>query len=391
MLFYNDVTVYGGHEVMFVNALSPLLSTQSWEIGVVYSRQNERLETELERLKVCYPSLILIPRAYTSGRLQFLRTSWAYWARRRLNALFHAQAPDCVVAVQGEISLSAVGVLAAKDAGCYTISYLPLAHTRKQRGESLAWLKDKLLCKYYQIPDHFITISESMRSLIRERGAKQPIDIVENGITMDVLRVFDKAEAREKLSIPKTAYVAALCGRIEFRQKGHDILLKALAGRSGDFNDWIVLIIGSGPDQSLLERMITELGLTDKVMLVPWQMNLSWVYSAIDMLLLPSRYEGVPVVMLEAMSYGLPIVGTNIDAMGELLPAEWLFPAGDDKAFSERMLQIRFRDSDVLCESNRRLVAMRFTKARQEKEFERVLNRCVQLGRNKREKYWGNI
>jgi len=386
ILFYDDVAVYGGHEVMFLGSLNSLLRTQSLEIGVVFSQQNERLKTELEQLRMKYPSLALNSSDYTSGRFQFLRTAWAYLARRRLGTFFRGQAPDCVVVVQGEISLSSVGVIAARNAGCYTVSYLPLAHTRKQRGERVAWLKDKILRKYYQLPNHFITIGNSVQAMIRRQGAKQPIDIVENGINLDSLNVFDKEEAREKLGIPQAEYIAALVGRIEFRQKGHDILLKALASRSSDFDGWKILIIGSGPDQLRLEAMITELKLADKVILLPWQANLSEVYSAIDMVLMPSWFEGVPVVMLEALYYGLPVVGTNIDAMKELLPAENLFPVGDFDTLSERMLHVRSQFSDLQRQKDRQLIINRFTKSRQEQEFKQVLLRCAHLGRDEKHK-----
>lgn len=381
IVFYNDAPVFGGHEVMFLNVLKHILSTKTWELGIVYYYKNRKLVSELERLKSIYPELVLFPDTYASGRLQYLRTFWSFRARRRLRSLFNELSPDCVLAVQGEISLSSVGVLSAKDVGCYTVSYLPMAHTRKQRGEKLAWFKDYVLRYYYQFPDHFITISKSVLTQIRNRGANQPIEIVENGISLDKLQVLDKVKSCAELGITKSGYIAALCGRIEFKQKGHDILLKALVRHIDEFREWTVLIVGAGPDQDCLKKMIVDKGLSDIVQIVPWQANMSVVYSAIDMLIMPSLYEGVPVIMLEGMYYRLPIIGSDIDAMRELLPPEWIFPAKDEKLLCEKMLQVRSQNIDCQQERNYNMVTERFVRERQEQEFEQVINNCIGLSR----------
>lgn len=381
LLLYSDAPVFGGHEVMVLNALRRLLTMNIWEIGIVYCCKNKKLGSELEQLKNIFPELALYPNEYASGRLQYLRTFWSFRAKRRIRSLFNDLSPDLVLAVQGEISLSSVGVLSAKDVGCYTVSYLPMAHTRKQRGEKLSWLKDYVLRYYYQLPDHFITISKSVLMQIRNRGADQPIEIVENGISMDKLEVLDKKESRTQLGIKRSSYIAALCGRIEFKQKGHDILLKALAGHIDDFREWTFLIVGTGPDQDCLEKMIVDKGLADIVQLVPWQANMSVVYSAIDMLIMPSLYEGVPVIMLEGMYYRLPIIGSDIDAMRELLPPEWIFPPQNEKLLCEKMLQVRSQNTDCQREKNYGMVTERFVQEQQEQEFEQVLNNCIGLNK----------
>ncbi|MCI5142236.1 MAG: glycosyltransferase, partial [Candidatus Electrothrix sp. ATG1] len=60
-----------------------------------------------------------------------------------------------------------------------------------------------------------------------------------------------------------------------------------------------------------------------------WADDMVVWYEKLDMLLLPSRFEGVPVVMLEAMHWKIPIVASDCDGMAEMLPEEWLFPRDD--------------------------------------------------------------
>lgn len=377
LLFYDDSPVYGGHEVMILGILEYLMETGRHDIAFIYPPGNSRLERELTRIQSRFPSLVLVQSSYSSGRLQFLRTFLAIGALRRTRELMRRFRPDCVIVVQGEISLSAVGVLSGIREAILTISYIPLAHTRRQRGERLPWLKDAILWWYYRFPNRFITISESMGSRLRERGARQPIDVVENGIDVSALQTIDKAQARAQLGLPEVGFVAALCGRIEFRQKGHDVLLRALAGRTGEFSDWTFLVVGDGPDKRRLEAMIEKLKIGHKVKLIAWQNSMSLVYSAIDFVILPSIFEGVPVTLLEAMHYGLPIVASAVDAMAELLPGHWLFPPGDSDALADAMLRVRSLDNEHWLKSNKQLVGTRFTLKRQKQELARVLIQCI--------------
>jgi glycosyltransferase involved in cell wall biosynthesis len=378
LLIYDDSAVYGGHQVMMLGILEHLVETGEYDIAFVYFAGNSRLETELTKIQSRFPGLSLVESSYNSGRLQFLRTLWAVGAVRRTREAMRKLRPDCVVVVQGEISLSAVGVFAGIRESILTISYIPLAHSRRQRGESkLPWLKDAILWWYYRLPDRFIAISNSVSSMLRSRGASQPIDVVENGVNLSDRRKINKAEARARLDLPSVGYVAALCGRIEFMQKGHDVLLKVLEDRAEEFSDWVFLVVGDGPDNERLAAMIRETSLEDRVTVKGWQNDMSFVYSAIDMLLLPSRFEGVPVTMLEAMYYDLPIVASATDAMAEVLPLEWLFPVGDSDSFADALLRVRSHNNLPLLERNRCIVETRFTQEQQRRRFADVLNHCI--------------
>jgi glycosyltransferase involved in cell wall biosynthesis len=121
------------------------------------------------------------------------------------------------------------------------------------------------------------------------------------------------------------------------------------------------LIVGSGPDEEKLKTMIAELSLGQQVQVLPWKDDLGLVYAGIDMLLIPSRFEGVPLVMLEAMSAGVPVVASNVDGMAELLPSEWLFPFGDSKALIDRLQYVAAADNTEILESHKNRVATEFT------------------------------
>lgn len=376
-LFYDDSPVYGGHEVMALGFLEYVLQGGQAEVGFMYSPQNGRLAEELQRLRALYPALVLLHSHYTSGRFQFLRTFWAWGALYRTRQVMLRFQPQCVVGIQGEISLSSLGILASRSAGISAVSYLPMAHTRQQRGEGAAQWKDAILRCYYRLPHRYIVISASVAAMLRQRGVWRPIDVVENGVCLSHLRKLDQAEARAELQLPQGEFIAGLCGRVEFLQKGQDILLQMLESRQAEFQEWKFLILGDGPDREKLERLIQEKSLGDRILLRGWQRDMSVAYSAIDMLLLPSRFEGVPITMIEAMYSGLPIVATAADAMKELLPMEWLFPMGEEQAFADCLLRMRRRETQPQLEQHRNLVKVRFDKEQQGEKFAAVLHGCL--------------
>jgi glycosyltransferase involved in cell wall biosynthesis len=77
------------------------------------------------------------------------------------------------------------------------------------------------------------------------------------------------------------------------------------------------------------------------VHLLPWTDEPARVLAAADALILPSRYEGVPLVMLEALACGRPVCATDRDGMRDWLPAEWRFHYRDSGSASRAMDALR--------------------------------------------------
>ncbi len=370
VLIYDDSAVFGGHEEMTLNALQRMVVVGDYEVGFVYCRQNVSLESRLQGLALQSGCLQLLPFSYTSRSLQFLRTPFAFRASRSLRAIMLSFMPDCVLVAQGEISLSSLAVWVARRERILAISYLPLAQSRRDRGEGwFAWLKDLFLLPYYKLPNAYITISSSMASMLRIRGARQPVRVVENGIDVQALQRKPKLEARTQLGLPSQTYLAALVGRVECKQKGHDLLIRAVAEHRKEFQGWKFLIVGDGPDKATAIAMAKDNNLGDLVEFLPWQNDLSQLYSAVDLVVIPSRFEGVPVVMLEAMCCGLPIVASDRDAMKEFLPADWLFADEDTDKLAERLIQVRCSDYGAEVGRNQKAILDRFTRQKQGTEF----------------------
>lgn len=106
-------------------------------------------------------------------------------------------------------------------------------------------------------------------------------------------------ETRDKLIIA--------VGRLTY-QKGFDILIKAWAMIANRFPAWKLSIIGSGEDEPVLQKLISSLNLEKSVNIVQATTQINQYYNRASIFCLSSRFEGLPMVLIEAQQFGLPIV-----------------------------------------------------------------------------------
>jgi len=108
-------------------------------------------------------------------------------------------------------------------------------------------------------------------------------------------------------------------GRFAHAHKGFDILINAFARFAESNKDWTLEIVGEGPEETLYRRMITEYKLTDRVKICPFTNNVQKHYAGASVYVLSSRWEGFGLVLVEAMSHGLPLISSRLPVTEELL------------------------------------------------------------------------
>lgn len=128
------------------------------------------------------------------------------------------------------------------------------------------------------------------------------------------------------------AVVIGAVGRLS-GEKGFDVMVRALAEVMRDRTDVVGLILGEGQQRATLERLVDNLGLRDRLLMPGYRNNAADYLRLFDMFALPSLTEGLPIVLLEAMEAGVPIVATRVggvpsvldDGRGGLLvdPGDW--------------------------------------------------------------------
>jgi glycosyltransferase involved in cell wall biosynthesis len=110
----------------------------------------------------------------------------------------------------------------------------------------------------------------------------------------------------------------ACVGRLHWPSKGQDILFEALAGPSWKNRPWGLYLYGEGSMRQGLERLAQNLGLSGRIVFAGFT-SVEEIWAANHALVMPSRYEGLPLAMVEAMLCGRPVVATNVAGHAEII------------------------------------------------------------------------
>jgi starch synthase (maltosyl-transferring) len=165
--------------------------------------------------------------------------------------------------------------------------------------------------------------------------------VIPNGI--DVARWESAEPARlDEFGIPEGRAAILFVGRLD-RQKGLDALLPALRDVFRALPAHELLIVGEGPERGRLEALARRVGIAERVHFAGWQTNIPEFMAASQLVLLPSRWEGMPNTILEAMASGKAVVATRAEGVVELLGAradEQTAPANDPAALADRLQEI---------------------------------------------------
>jgi glycosyltransferase involved in cell wall biosynthesis len=182
-----------------------------------------------------------------------------------------------------------------------------------------------LLCN--ALPEHW-TLNDQTRARGRKlfAGAHKAVfvsqrnrEIAERHLAMAVpnsILLHAPANVTEPLPLPWPADQSdlrmAIIGRLDVATKAHDVLLEALGGEAWRDRNWRLRIYGDGPDRTYLAELATHYGIGHRVDFPGHVENLRDVWAANHLLVMPSRHESGPLVVVEAALYGRPVVATDV-------------------------------------------------------------------------------
>lgn len=190
-------------------------------------------------------------------------------------------------------------------------------------GLGLWWYRRRLLNRLRPLcADHIVAVSDKVRDRLTLEWGLSPkrISVVRNGVPWrELVRNAEQGAAfRSAHGIPSDAFVFGIVARLR-SEKGIDIALRAmrLLLDEGAPREVCLVIAGQGPDEAELKALTRKLRLEDRVRFIGFVPQVRRILSAFDVILFPSRLEGLPLGLLEGMAAGcIPIV-TRISGMPE--------------------------------------------------------------------------
>ena len=219
--------------------------------------------------------------------------------------------------------------------------------------------------------ERFLTRRADRVACVSQRVARQAqsvgvdsnrIVVIPNGV--DVARFAAAAPVETSaLGVAPGRKVLLSIGRLDL-QKGFDWLLEQMPRLLSQLPDHDWVVVGEGPQRESLEQQAMKLGVARRVHWVGWQPDTARLLAAASLVLLPSRWEGMPNVLLEAMASGLEVVATRVEGVTELLGDEAEAQSaelGDEEGFAARVLERAGAPQGERGEANRRRVAAHFS------------------------------
>jgi len=170
--------------------------------------------------------------------------------------------------------------------------------------------------------DRVIVVSRKTMEYVLKLGAgMSKTSEMYNGVDTNFFHPMNKEESRDELGLPKNKMLVLTVRRLVYKN-GLGTLIESASLLTRDYPYLLFIVIGKGPNRKLIENRVRELRIEDNIRLagfVPEKL-LPLYYNAADYFVIPSSSgEGLPLVLLEAMACGLPVIATTVGGTPEII------------------------------------------------------------------------
>lgn len=226
--------------------------------------------------------------------------------------------------------------------------------------------------------DAYVAVTPHLAKVAAERAECDParIHVVPNGI--DIARFKPdpegRARVRDELGIPQSAWLVGTVGRLA-PEKDQTLLIRAMAPLLDERRQ--LLVVGDGPERPALEKARSETWRSEFVHLAGSRSDVAPYIAAMDAFVLSSRTEGLPLVLLEAMATGVPVVSTAVGGIADLIESEvngLLVPAGDERELMRQLVLLANQPTAGLRlgQAGRETVQRRYSLAQMAERYEGI-------------------
>jgi len=171
-----------------------------------------------------------------------------------------------------------------------------------------------------RITDRFLAVGSAVAGRAVRLGIAAPDRIrviacaIDPGVALRTEAT--RSEARRLLGIPASALVVGTVGRLDYQKAPQDLVTAIAALRRPDV--WGVWV-GDGPRRPAMRRLVARRGLGQRILFLGERADVGALLPAFDVFAMASRYEGIPCALVEAMTCGIPVVATAVNAVPEVV------------------------------------------------------------------------
>ncbi|ACV64789.1 glycosyl transferase group 1 [Desulfofarcimen acetoxidans DSM 771] len=217
------------------------------------------------------------------------------------------------------------------------------------------------------LTDHFIAVSQGLKNaLIADGIPENKITVIYNGLDLDRFRpCLPPGTYRHWLGYEEGVPLVAIVARLH-SVKGHSFFLQAAAEVLKVIPRVRFLVVGTGPDEAVLKEMTAKLGLQEVVNFTGFITEIPDLMADMDVLVIPSLWEGFGLTAIEAMTVGLPVVATEVGGLPEVVrPGETgiLVPSSDVPSLAKGIIWVlqHPKEASQMAENGRQIVSQQFS------------------------------
>lgn len=309
-------------------------SVQGYEVKAVFFYDRENLH-ERWSSQAAFPILNL--KAYRKGANIVVNAFMLLVGLLRLWSLLRREKPQIVEAFTHDANLLVLPVAWLAGVPVRMATHHGVVEgSGRLREKTHAWLVNHFAA-------HLVAVSDRIRNNAIQEGIRaEKITVIPNGITPLQVQGVDRLNIRKQMGLGADDVVLIAVGRLVY-QKAHEYLVAAMSDVAPHMPTVRVWICGDGFLREDLAAQIKANGLEKSVKLLGTQYDIAKYLAAADVFVLPSRWEGLPISMLEAMSIGLPVIATRVEGVTEVIEDRVqgvLIPVEDKAALSQAILQL---------------------------------------------------
>jgi len=298
--FISSGGLYGAENVLLTLAKDFNRAPHEAYVGAIEDQRNPQLDVITRAKELGLPTFIIPCKGkYDLGSIFALKK---FLKEKQINVLHtHNYKSDIIGAIAAK--LAKIPIMATAH------GYTDVSAHVSQYEKIDRWFLKKFFQKVVVVTD----------GMLPDLSSPQRI-VIPNGI--DIFRYADKeskrSETRQKLNLSEGDVVLANVGRLS-HEKNQLLFLQAAKELIKDQQHFKFLLIGEGDEEETLKRYVQENSMEDHVKFMGLVKDMDQMYSAIDLFVLTSVTEGIPLSILESMAAKVPVVATNVGGVKEII------------------------------------------------------------------------